>query len=164
MLYRVLIILLLISKCTTANAIEDYSFLNGEWFCKMKSVLPDDAILEVDSHVTTSIKDLNSYSKSFFKFYFKQNPDLVSVISVESSEKMDFEGDIMISSNSKTHKTNLIKDDLNLFSPESVKSFTRGPSVTVKSKIKKIDDETIKLIGIPDKDIINCSKTQKSAV
>ena len=164
MLYRVLIILLLISKCTTANAIEDYSFLNGEWFCKMKSVLPDDAILEVDSHVTTSIKDLNSYSKSFFKFYFKQNPDLVSVISVESSEKMDFEGDIMISSNSKTHKTNLIKDDLNLFSPESVKSFSRGPSVTVKSKIKKIDDETIKLIGIPDKDIINCSKTQKSAV
>ncbi|WP_462175309.1 hypothetical protein [Pseudoalteromonas gelatinilytica] len=164
MLYRVLIILLLISKCTTANAIEDYSFLNGEWFCKMKSVLPDDAILEVDSHVTTSIKDLNSYSKSFFKFYFKQNPDLVSVISVESSEKMDFEGDIMISSNSKTHKTNLIKDNLNLFSPESVKSFTRGPSVTVKSKIKKIDDETIKLIGIPDKDIINCSKTQKSAV
>lgn len=164
MLYRVLIILLLISKCTTANAIEDYSFLNGEWFCKMKSVLPDGAILEVDSHVTTSIKDLNSYSKSFFKFYFKQNPYLVSVISVESSEKMDFEGDIMISSNSKTHKTNLIKDDLNLFSPESVKSFTRGPSVTVKSKIKKIDDETIKLIGIPDKDIINCSKTQKSAV
>ncbi|WP_462165500.1 hypothetical protein [Pseudoalteromonas sp. GB43] len=92
----------------------------------MKSVLPDDAILEVDSHVTTSIKDLNSYSKSFFKFYFKQNPDLVSVISVESSEKMDFEGDIMISFNSKTHKTNLIKDDLNIFSPESVKSFTRG--------------------------------------
>ena len=164
MAYKVLIILLLISKCTTANAFEDYSFLNGEWFCKMKSVLPDDAILEVDSHVTTSIKDLNSYSKSFFKFYFKQNPDLVSVISVESSEKMDFEGDIMISFNSKTHKTNLIKDDLNIFSPESVKSFTRGPSVTVKSKNKKIDDETIKLIGIPDKDVINCSKAQKSAV
>ncbi|MCG9735871.1 hypothetical protein L1D51_17990, partial [Pseudoalteromonas shioyasakiensis] len=60
--------------------------------------------------------------------------------------------------------TNLIKDELNIFSPESVKSFTRGPSVTVKTKIKKIDDETIKLIGIPDKDIINCSKKQKSAV
>ena len=65
MAYKVLIILLLISKCTTANAFEDYSFLNGEWFCKMKSVLPNDAILEVDSHITTSIKDLNSYSKSF---------------------------------------------------------------------------------------------------
>lgn len=86
---------------------------------------------------------------------------MVSVISVESSEKMASEGDTMISFNSKTHKTNLIKDDLNLFSPEFVKSFTQGPSVTVKSKIKKIDDETIKLIGLLDKDVINCSKAQK---
>lgn len=164
MLYRILIMLLLLSKCITANAFEDYSFFNGEWNCKMKSVLPDDAILEVDSHITTSIEDLNSYARSFFKIYFKQNPNVASIISVESSEKMDFEGDIMISFDSYTHKTKLIKDDLNLFSPESVKSFTRGPSVTVKSKIKKIDDETITLIGISDKDVINCSKAQKSAV
>ncbi len=164
MLYRVLIILLLLFKCTTANAFDDYNFLNGEWTCKMKSVLENDAILEVDSHITTSIKNLNSYAKSFFKIYFKQNPDLASIISVESSEKMDFEGDIMISFDSKTHKTDLIKDELNIFSPESVKSFTRGTSVTVKSKIQKIDDETITLIGIPAKDVINCFKAQKSAV
>ena len=66
MLYRVLIILLLLFKCTTADAFEDYNFLNGEWTCKMKSVLENDAILEVDSHIATSIKNLNSYAKSFF--------------------------------------------------------------------------------------------------
>jgi len=44
MLYRVLIILLLISKCTTANAFQDYSFKDGKGTCKMKPVLANGAI------------------------------------------------------------------------------------------------------------------------
>ncbi|MFY8326189.1 hypothetical protein [Pseudoalteromonas sp. ZZD1] len=161
MLYWVLILTSLFSVHAKTGEIEDYSFMDGNWSCNIKMEISNNAILEVDTLTTTSIKNLESTSKSKFKLYYKHNSNVVSIIFVESSEKFDFNGNIMRSYGSKTHQTTLVKDDLNILTPEFVQGFTRGPEAPeVKSKVSKIDNDNIALTALASKDVIHCSRVK----
>ena len=145
-----------------SNELDSYDFMNGSWRCVATGELTEDLIYKYENTSKTSVKNLSSKSISTFTTYNRNNRSLSSVLYIESTERMKFDGDIMSSFGVEIQKTEIIEDDLSFLTPEFIEAIKSSTEEISKSKINKIDNDHHTLTGIEDGDIMSCSRLKNT--
>ncbi len=149
------IFLIIISQPLFAfsNEFESYDFMNGNWKCVATGELTEELIYKYESLTKISVKNNSSKSTFTFTAYNRNSSSLSTVLYVQSTERIKFDGDILSSFGVEIQKTRVIKDNLSFMTPEFIEAIKSGTKKISKSKINKFDNDHHTLTNTDDGDI-----------
>ncbi|KAF7785844.1 hypothetical protein PRUB_a0238 [Pseudoalteromonas rubra] len=130
-------------------------FLEGHWECTAKTEIGEGSIMEYRTNDHYSVEQSTARSKVTYKIYDESQPNVASVIYIETSARFEINGDVVKSFAYKKLLTRLEKDELGIFTPESVASFVNhNPDSVYYGKIMKIDDNHFKTYDLSNEALV----------
>ncbi|MCO7187854.1 MULTISPECIES: hypothetical protein [unclassified Pseudoalteromonas] len=135
-------------------------FFDGHWECTANTEIGEGSTMEYHAVDYYSIEQSSAWSNATYKIYDNSQPDVASVIYIETSARFEITGDIVKSFAYKKHLSRLEKDELNIFTPQSVESFVNhSPDSVYYGKIIKIDNNHFKTHNLSDESrVIPCTR------
>ncbi|MCG7561633.1 MULTISPECIES: hypothetical protein [Pseudoalteromonas] len=130
-------------------------YLEGHWECVTKTEIGEGSIMEYRTNDHYSVEQSTAKSKVTYKIYDKSQPNVASVIYIETSARFEINGDVVKSFAYKKHLSRLEKDELGIFTPQSVASFVNhSPNSVYYGKIIKIDENQFKIFDLSNEALV----------
>lgn len=130
-------------------------FLEGHWECVAKTEIGEGSIMEYRTNDYYSAEQSTAWSKVTYKIYDNSKPNVASVIYIETSARFEINGDVIKSFAYKKLFTRLEKDELGIFTPQSVASFVNhSPDSVYYAKIIKIDNNHFKTYDLSNEALV----------
>ncbi len=155
---RLLISILILAQSTSADAAEkfDASFLNGTWSCNQETSFDDGLVVKIEDKTVIDMSALTSVTKATIDSFYIDNESIRSRLYVHSVYEIDVLNDVLTVVGS-VEELRVISDELGMLTPEFLESFRQeGPPVS--ARIHKVDENTVRLLGIEHGNTINCSR------